>query len=118
MVNDCLSGLVFTVHNIMELSKIRLGNFQSKPRFINIYQKIQTILDIFEDQINQKKLSIHQACSEILSSTEVEVDEPRLGLILFNILNNAVKYTRQNDSVTIKAKLVRFDEMHENIETF
>ena len=59
MVNDCLSGLVFTVHNIMELSKIRLGNFQSKTRPINIYQKIQTILDIFEDQINQKKLSIH-----------------------------------------------------------
>ena len=46
------------------------------------------------------------------------MDEPRLGLVLFNILNNAVKYTRQNDSVTIKAKLVRLDEMHDNIENF
>lgn len=49
MVNTCLSGLVFTVHNIMELSKIRLGNFKSTPRLVNIYNKIQTIFELFDD---------------------------------------------------------------------
>jgi len=29
MVNNCLQGLVFTAHNIMELSKLRLKNFRS-----------------------------------------------------------------------------------------
>lgn len=78
----------------MELSKIRLGNFKSTPRLVNIYNKIQAIFEIFDDQVSQKNLSIHQACSEVLTNQEVEVDEPRLGLVLFNIISNAVKYTR------------------------
>lgn len=36
MVNNCLQVLIFTVHNIMELSKIRLNNFKSMPKYINI----------------------------------------------------------------------------------
>jgi hypothetical protein len=49
MINNCLSGLVFTVHNIMELSKIRLNNFKTVLRYINIYEKIHNILEILDD---------------------------------------------------------------------
>jgi signal transduction histidine kinase len=49
MVNSCLQNLVFTVHNIMELSKIRLNNFKSFPKPINIEEKLNTLTEIFED---------------------------------------------------------------------
>jgi len=52
MINNCLSGLVFTVHNIMELSKIRLNTFKSVRRYLNVYEKINNILEILDDQIN------------------------------------------------------------------
>eukprot|EP00347_Sterkiella_histriomuscorum_P020244 403338541 len=104
MVNNCLSGLVFTVHNIMELSKIRLKNFRSKARYINIYEKIETIFDIFEDQIVQKNIYINSECSDILINTDIEIDEP------------SVKYTRPQDTITIKAKLVTHNEMLSQID--
>ncbi|CDW77828.1 multi-sensor hybrid histidine kinase [Stylonychia lemnae] len=111
MINNCLSGLVFTVHNIMELSKIRLNNFKTVPKYINIYDKINNILEILEDQINQKNLRIDNQCTDILINTEIEIDEPRFGLVLYNILSNSVKYTRPNDQIIIRAKLVRYHEM-------
>jgi len=58
MINNCLSGLVFTVHNIMELSKIRLNNFKTVRGYINVYEKVNNILEILNDQINQKNLRI------------------------------------------------------------
>ncbi len=51
MINNCISGLVFTAHNIMELSKIRLNNFKANPAYININDKINTMLELFEDQV-------------------------------------------------------------------
>lgn len=74
-----------------------------------MYEKIQTIFETFEDQVNQKNLNITTECTDILINTEIEVDEPRLGLILFNILNNSIKYTRPNDTIRVKAKLVSHD---------
>ena len=84
---------------------------------INIHEKFNTIIDIFEDQISQKSLRIHNKCTEELINNKVEIDEARFGLIIFNIINNSAKYTRPNDKITISAKVVKQFEMNFYINT-
>ena len=68
MVNNCLQGLVFTAHNIMELSKIRLRNFKANLSYININDKINTLFELFEEQIESKSLKTLNNCSEVLAN--------------------------------------------------
>lgn len=68
MVNNCLQGLVFTAHNIMELSKIRLRNFKANFSYININDKINTLFELFEEQIESKSLKTLNNCSEVLTN--------------------------------------------------
>ena len=96
----------------MELSKIRLNNFKTFPKHINIQEKLNTIIDIFDDLIEQKSLDVKIKCSDTLQQVPIELDEARFGLIIFNIINNAAKYTKQGDSITISARLVKQNEMN------
>lgn len=66
MVNNCLQNLVFTVHNIMELSKIRLNQFKSSTKPVNVYEKIMATMEIFRDQIDQKSINFKIKCSDQL----------------------------------------------------
>lgn len=54
MMNNCIQGLAFTAHNIMELSKLRLRNFRPKLSSVNVPNKIDSIIGLFEDQIESK----------------------------------------------------------------
>ncbi len=56
-------------------------------------------------------MKIDTNCADILINTELEIDEPRFGLILFNVLSNSMKYTRTNDTIIVRAKVVKYSEM-------
>lgn len=56
-------------------------------------------------------MKIDTNCADILINTELEIDEPRFGLILFNVLSNSMKYTRSNDTIIVRAKIVKYSEM-------
>jgi signal transduction histidine kinase len=52
-------------------------------------------------------LKIQNNSSELLHTNQVELDEQRFSLILYNIIHNSVKYTRPLDSIIVTAKIVR-----------
>jgi len=99
MINNCLSGLVFTVHNIMELSKIRLNNFKTVRGYINVYEKVNNILEILNDQINQKN-QINQNNIKIDSfkenSNKIDIDFILYWIVKYLIILNDKIETRKS----------------------
>jgi hypothetical protein len=45
MIGICLQQLVFTTHNILEMSKIRQGRFKQNTKPVNISEKLDCIFD-------------------------------------------------------------------------
>ena len=56
MIGVCLQQLVFTVHNILEMSKIRQGRFKATKKEINIIEKLECILDFFKDDMKYREI--------------------------------------------------------------
>ncbi len=95
---DRLSALV---NDILDVSRIDTGRVRLMPEFFDISTVINEVITSLDRQIVDKKLTVRQDLPSSLPP--VFADANRVTQILVNLVGNAVKYTRQNDSIFISA---------------
>ncbi|GIZ09170.1 ATP-binding protein [Flavobacterium sp. UMI-01] len=101
-----LSGgiLKVIVNDILDLAKIESGEITLVVKPFSIFKLIQLIQDTFSVKMAKKnisfKISIDKDVPEILYG-----DSVRLSQILFNLINNAVKFTPNHGKVKLSIKL-------------
>lgn len=88
------------VDDILDLSRIDLGTIKLEINKVNIYNIIRKIEREFEIDIKKKGLELILNLEKSLS--EIKTDEEKLYRILFNLVNNAIKYTPKG-KITIHA---------------
>lgn len=90
------NNLSSTLDNLLTWS-IAQNGIQIVPEQLNIHQSIQESLSFLEEQMNAKKVSAKNNCPEF----QVFTDKNHLGVILRNLLNNAIKFSYPNTSIEI-----------------
>jgi signal transduction histidine kinase len=93
MIGVCLQQLVFTTNNIIEMSKIRQNRFKSNIKSVDVMEKIESIFDFFRSDMNFRELQYEVKIKDPVDSRTVLIDEPRFGIVLYNLISNAVKFT-------------------------
>lgn len=83
-----LSRLVVAMLN---MSKIESGSFEMKPTNYDISEQIIHILLTFEQKIEEKNIEIRGL--EELSPTHIVADSDMIYQVIYNIFDNAVKFT-------------------------
>jgi signal transduction histidine kinase len=92
------------VDDLLDFSKLSSGNMELRKELVDInelinYVKNQTLL-----RCERNKITI---ISELEDNIELlEADPNRLKQVLINIVDNAVKFTPANGSITLKSKLI------------
>lgn len=89
-----------TINSLVDMAWITESQFQLKKRKLNLEKIISGILDLLSIQIQHKKIKVSMDISPEL--LYIEADENRLLQILYNLIDNAVKYT-ENGSIMIRA---------------
>jgi signal transduction histidine kinase len=89
------------VNDILDFSKIKNGDIQLNIHPIRIRGIIITIADVFKQLNLSKDLDVIVDLAEDLPP--VNADENRVAQILYNLIGNAVKFTK-NGSVTVSAE--------------
>ena len=95
---DRLSALV---NDILDVSRIDTGRVRLMPEFFDVSTVINDVITSLDRQIADKNLTVTQDLPSSLPP--VFADANRVTQILVNLVGNAVKYTRQNDSIFISA---------------
>ncbi len=95
---DRLSALV---NDILDISRIDTGRVRLMPAFFDISDVINEVLTSLDRQIADKNLTVVKNLPPTLPP--VFADANRVTQILVNLVGNAVKYTRQNDSIFVSA---------------
>ena len=99
-------SLLNIVNDILDFSKIDSGNMSFEESPINL-------ADVIEEQIPMFTRLAHEKGIELLVSTKgVEgktfiADKLRIGQILINLLNNAIKFTKEG-KVSVETKSTRY----------
>ncbi|RDH81634.1 MAG: hypothetical protein DIZ80_16320 [endosymbiont of Galathealinum brachiosum] len=104
-------NLLSLINDILDLSKIEAGKMKIKLDRVYIKQLMEDIYQVFQISAKEKgltlKLHIEDSVPEIIMS-----DEVRLRQILFNLLNNAIKFTRKGEiNIYAEYKRVTADDM-------
>jgi PAS domain S-box-containing protein len=93
---DSLSRLI---ENLLELSRSRAMNLYLYPEVTDIKQLVRTALD----RMRRYAASYRYAASLPEGELNIEADSLRVGRILFNLLDNAVKNSPSGSRVTVSA---------------
>jgi len=113
-VNHSAESLLGIINDILDFSKIESGKIELESIPFSIAQVMDHLQSILSFKTDEKKLAL-----KIHLSTEVPTmlmgDPLRLGQVLINLANNAVKFT-DNGSITIRVELLEQDSEQVKIQ--
>lgn len=87
------------VNEMIEISKTDIMSASFEPSFIKIKDLVEVIIKRQEFLIDEKNLKTNISINE---DALVYADKDKFSKALYNIINNAIKYTPENESINIK----------------
>ncbi len=92
IINQSGNSLLLQINDILDFSKIEAGKMELNPVWFDIYELLNTVLASNRYESNRKSLNLtHQIDSEL--PRYLYGDEQKIRQILYNLLNNAIKFT-------------------------
>ena len=89
------------LNNLLEWSVAQQKQIRIVPSVINIQVFFDEVLPIFRDMARLKKITI----LENFQDQEIKIDPHILSLIIRNLLDNAIKYTAEENQITIQTNI-------------
>lgn len=88
------SHLLQVINDILDLSKIEMGDFEIRKVRCSPTRILQEVIDEYQPGASQKGLSLQARYQESLPET-IQTDPGRLKQVLANLVSNAVKFTSE-----------------------
>jgi len=95
--------LLGMINEILDLSKIEADAMKLKVKTFEISQCIEETLNILKPLYKKKNISV----SKNIRNSLITADYQKVQQILFNLINNAIKFTQNNGNIEITAKAKR-----------
>ncbi|SHE70169.1 LuxQ periplasmic sensor domain-containing protein [Vibrio gazogenes] len=92
----CSEHLLAVLNDILDFSKIEQNKFKLNPVHFHLIETVRVIERIYQPLCQEKELEL-DVMTNIQEDTVVVVDQIRLNQIIFNLLNNAIKFTREGE---------------------
>jgi len=108
-IEEASKHLLGIINDILDMSKIEAGKFDLSPTEFGFERMLHRVTNVNKFKLDEKK----QAFSIIVDESIPDVlygDEQRLAQVITNLLGNAIKFTPEEGSITIEAKLVEEEE--------
>jgi two-component system phosphate regulon sensor histidine kinase PhoR len=92
------------INDLLDLSKIESGKMKMNFVPLDVASVIKRAVTVIENQAKVKSISFKLNLAPELP--KIRADETRFSQVMINLLDNAIKYTPENGSVTVTAKVV------------
>jgi signal transduction histidine kinase/DNA-binding response OmpR family regulator len=101
--------LLGVINDILDMSKIEANKFELAPTEFDLEKMLQRVVNVVNFRIDEKhqKLSIHidRAIPRMLIG-----DDQRIAQVITNLMGNAIKFTPENGSITLTARLMEKED--------
>jgi PAS domain S-box-containing protein len=96
---DRLTGLIC---DVLDLSRLEAGQFAMKKESLHIVEIISDVLDLFDIQAQDRKISIHADVQPDLPP--ILADRELITMMIKNLVGNAIKFSNEGGRVDVTAR--------------
>ncbi len=93
MINESGNNLLVIISDIMDISKIEVGQVQLRKKMVSVNKVLFRIQKEYSFKANRKGIELRIDPSNPVEEVTIESDGERLGQILINLVGNAIKFT-------------------------
>lgn len=108
-VYDSAHQLGQLINNILDLASIEAGYMRLEITDCDIRDILKDVFGLFTERAKTNNVGLSLKCAASIGV--MQADEARIKQVLFNLLNNAVKFTPENGAITLGAKVVDGDNI-------
>ena len=103
-VEKSANHLLALINDILDVAKIESGQITLDCTYVSVEQICSSSIAFVKQQAFKKNIQLNTDIPSHLS--EIWVDEIRMRQVLLNLLNNAVKFTPEGGSITLRVSQV------------
>jgi PAS domain S-box-containing protein len=111
IINTNSQQLLSVISDIIDISKIESGLITIDSELVGVNELMVELFDSYNDIANLKKLKLHYLVEYSEARIQIKTDRNRIKQILCNLLNNALKFTKQGEirfGYTVKEAFIEF----------
>jgi two-component system sensor histidine kinase/response regulator len=102
-MSDNLEGTSYLLDNLLFWAKSQMEGMQANPTPFNIRPVIEQNSRLMQRRATEKKITLHTDIDDASGQLIVRADEIMIDLVIRNLTENALKFSRAGDIVTITA---------------
>jgi len=114
-IEDASKQLLGVVNDVLDVAKIEAGKFELSLITFNFADMLTKIAEVMQHRADEKRQEYNVKIDEKIPKRLIG-DDQRFTKVLTNLIGNAMKFTPEEGSISIKAKLVKEDENSCTIE--
>ena len=95
--------LLQLINDVLDLSKVEAGKMEFNSQAVNLQLVVQEVREIVRTLAASKRIEVRSEIDPALSA--IDADPRSLKQILYNYLSNALKFTPDGGSVTVRGKV-------------
>ncbi|MDR1868558.1 MAG: response regulator, partial [Treponema sp.] len=114
-IEDASNHLLGVINDILDMSKIEANKFELVNDEFNFEKMLQRVVNVVNFRIDEKhqKFTVH---IDKNIPRFVVGDDQRVAQVITNLLGNAVKFTPENGSITLNARLLEEEDGYHNLQ--
>lgn len=90
--------MLTTLRYLSEITEIELGEYKLKYEKFNPVDEVKKVVGYFSGEIEKKNLNVE---FDVENDFEIEADRKKFNEILYQLVSNAVKFSRDNTTIKI-----------------
>ncbi|HET8647589.1 MAG TPA: ATP-binding protein [Vicinamibacteria bacterium] len=102
VINKESQRLTQLINNILDFSRIEAGRKEYRLSPVSVGRVVASVLETYRFQIEQQGFTLEEAVPPDLPL--VDADEEALTQALLNLVNNAIKYSRDDKHIRVEAR--------------
>lgn len=101
-IADSGRHLLRMINDVLDLSKVEAGRFEIHPEPLRLQPLVREVCGVLQADFARKRLRLQTHVDPAVD--ELVLDPARLKQMLYNYLSNAIKFTPEGGSVTLRAR--------------
>ncbi len=102
-IKSVSQNLFAMVENLLQWARNQTQGIKHEPEIVELEGEIEKVLSNFEQSASIKNISLER---DLENGLKVFCDVSMLQTVLRNLINNAIKFTRPNGKITVRAKVL------------